>query len=802
MTSIVPNQFPTFTKVPYKIAIIGEAPGADETITGTPFVGAAGYLLSDLLSSAGIIRNACFVGNICQVRPPGNDIKKFDWNGPEIQNGLQALTVDLDRFNPNICVLLGNTALRAAKDNEASISDYRGTLFLGNGKTNPFSFRKCIATYHPAALLRQYEWSAVTRFDLRRAREEGENPELLLPDRYLIVPDLASPVEYIPYVMQRLEEIRVNKTLIALDIEGYVDRLSCLSIATSPTDAFIIPFSTGVGSYVPSVEQETHLWRLLSSVLSDPSIPKVLQNSLYDNFVLSWSYRCPIRGIVDDTMLKHWERYSELEKSLAFQTSIYTKEPFYKGDQRSNDLPTFWRYCCRDSAVTHEINTVIDNQMEGNPFEKIHYAFNMMMLEPIHYMEQRGIRYDYEKAQTRRHNIIVELKEVQDALNTIAGREVNTSSPKQMVDYFYNTLGLPPVLNRKTGSPTLNYEALLSLAKKTSHPALLHAIKIRSLRTRSQMLAIQPDPDGRIRCGYNVVGTESGRITCYTSPTGSGYNLQTIPEYDRDLFIADDGHSIFQRDLSGADGWTVAAHCAALGDSTMLDDLLAGLKIAKVLALMFKEGPEVSNLQRSDLKDRTDPIPKTDPLVFGGKCCQHGSNYGMGKVLLSATIFIQSEGKVNISARDAEKFQDLYFKRYPGVLRWHEKIQHEIKTKGYISSASGHRRRFFGRRNDHATLKAALANEPQENTTYVTNRATLALWNDRDNRRESGHLRVECLHTVHDALVGQFRDDELAFAANSIDRWFNVDVVVAGIRIKIPSDGAYGKSWGTLREKI
>src|SRR2546430_16705814 len=108
-----------------------------------------------------------------------------------------------------------------------------------------------------------------------------------------------------------------------------------------------------------------------------------------------------------------------------------------------------------------------------------------------------------------------------------------------MQAFFYNEEGLPPVTNRKTGAKTLNYEALLSLAKKTQHPGLLLAIRIRSLSTRSRMLAIYADDDGRIRCAYNAVGTKTGRLTCYASPTGSGYNLQTIPKYDRDLFIAD-----------------------------------------------------------------------------------------------------------------------------------------------------------------------------------------------------------------------------------------------------------------------
>ncbi len=85
------------------------------------------------------------------------------------------------------------------------------------------------------------------------------------------------------------------------------------------------------------------------------------------------------------------------------------------------------------------------------------------------------------------------------------------------------------------------------------------------------------DPDGRVRCSYNVVGTDTGRLSCQGSPTGSGMNLQTVTKKLRHLFLADPGYHFFQCDLAGADGWTVAAECASLGDPTMLNDYLAGI---------------------------------------------------------------------------------------------------------------------------------------------------------------------------------------------------------------------------------
>lgn len=221
MTSHVPNQFPTYTDfVPYRIALIGEAPGADEVVAGKPFVGVSGRWLDYLLNRVGILRSSCFLGNVCQIRPPGNEFSAFDWNGEQIQNGLIQLQNDLNVFQPNLCVCLGNQALRAAKGFSESITKWRGSLFEGATGT-PFSLVKCISTFHPAATLRVYEQTPLLLFDLRRARKEGERRELRLPQRSIRV------LRTLGEVQIELRRIRENRRKIATDIEGYVkDRKS------------------------------------------------------------------------------------------------------------------------------------------------------------------------------------------------------------------------------------------------------------------------------------------------------------------------------------------------------------------------------------------------------------------------------------------------------------------------------------------------------------------------------------------------------------------------------------------------
>lgn len=882
----VPNRFPT-QHSNLRVAIVGEAPGRDEEQFGQPFVGASGRFLAALLSRAGISKEACYLGNVSQYRPVDNNIASLTWSGDEIQEGLYQLKKDMAEFKPNIVILLGNVALKAAKDPLTSHplkpnafkfknAQWRGSLFLGE-QGSPFEGLKCIATYHPAYCLRDYEATPLLQFDLRKAVREGSNPLLQLPTRTL---DVTLSNEEIIF---RLRRIRAESLHVAIDIEGGIDTMSCISFAESPNKAFIIPINS---------KTTAETWRELALTLEDPHVPKVLQNSLYDRFVLHYSYGIRVRGVTEDTMLKHWELYSELEKSLGVQASIYTDEPYYKFERKSDDDDTFYRYCCKDSAITLEISNKLDSYLVDQR-SLGHYRLNMSLLNPLLYMELRGIRYDVSRAKERREALLCSLHKAQAELNGLTGHgfdwknietikekasslmlkkrepeplkpyreswqrfhtllkqpspnlatigeiedlcevSLNVDSAKQFQHYLYETLKLPVQMSNVRGQephPTSDYEALLKLSRWCSQnkredgfAVVQKAIEIRALGTRAQMLSISADKDERIRCGYNLVGSNTGRITCYESPTGSGYNLQTIPNYtsvteapggvlgDRDLFLADPNYWLFQCDLSGADGWTVAAYSAMLGDETMLLDYKAGISPFKILTLMLR-GLPVSN-DRQELAQQVKVIGKDDWDRFACKRVQHGGSYFEGGLTISRNILKDSEGKLYMTPAECDKLKAFFFNRYWGVKKWHDWVARRLKERPILVAASGQVRQFFGRPDE--ILTKAVAFEPQANTTYATNLAAWRLWSDDENRillplsriHDNGRipsqackLRIEPLHQVHDALLGQFPKVDTAWAISKVKSYFLNTLKIANQDIIIPFEGHYGKSWGELTE--
>jgi len=786
---MVSNLFP-FVETDRRLAIIGEAPCEADEKCGEPFMGAPGNLLSAALANANSMRSACFLGNVCQHQPINNKIENFDWTGSEIQGGLDRLRQDLFRWRPNAVLLLGNTAITAAGIHH-KITEFRGTIFECTHVGSPFFGLKCIASLAPGAVLRNWESAPLFSFDVARAVSEAEFSDTKLPIRTYDVH--LSPEE----VIRKLEEIPKHQ-LISFDIEGGVTQgITCISISLDPSYAFIIPLDRYDDGVKARVMME------FNRIMASEEYPKLLQNGLYDTFVLAWLYKLPVRNMKHDTMLSSWEIYPELPKGLGVQASIWTKQPFYKFERKIDDQVTHYKYCCTDAAVTLELHQAQMKHFESAPWAKKHYEFNMSLLPTLQYMQLRGIKYDSEGVKEHLKRLKSQMSEVAAQAEVNAGQAINMNSPKQMCDLLYRKLGLEPqykMLNgRKTNSLTADKEAMLKLAVKFGHPFLLTALNWRKLDGVRKQLEVEVCHDGRMRCSYNLVGAETGRLSCSASLAGFGTNLQTIMKQLRKYYVADDDKYFFQCDLSGADGWTVAVHAYELGDPTMLDDYLAGIKPAKVIAVMHLLGAQISNLSRAELKDLIKRTEIPDSLYAVCKAVQHGSNYLMGPNTMSSNVlkksFAEAGDLVYVPPRDCKVLQALYFRRYPGVDRWHNETHQKLKRTGTLNSASGHVRTFFGRLHDRETLKAALAHEPQHNTTYVTNLAMWNLWHDKSNRDSTGSIKIEPLHSVHDALCGQFDRASADENADKIANYFRNPIKVGNYEFTIPFEGGYGPNW-------
>ncbi|MGI6197589.1 MAG: uracil-DNA glycosylase [Candidatus Cloacimonadaceae bacterium] len=139
------------------IMIIGEGPGASEDLSGRPFVGKAGELLTKMLAAIHLSREEVYIGNIVKCRPPSN-------RNPLPEERLACLPYLLEQISiiqPKLLLFMGLVAAQTLLQTSESMGELRKREHL-------FQNIPAFVTYHPAALLRNPNWKHGAWADLQK----------------------------------------------------------------------------------------------------------------------------------------------------------------------------------------------------------------------------------------------------------------------------------------------------------------------------------------------------------------------------------------------------------------------------------------------------------------------------------------------------------------------------------------------------------------------------------------------------------------------------------------------------------
>ena len=126
-----------------ELMFVGEGPGRDEDLSGEPFVGRAGKLLTDMIKAMGLQREDVYIANVVKCRPPENRLPEKD----EISTCSPFLMRQIDAIKPKVICTLGSCSAQTLLQSAQGISKLRGEWF-------DFRGTKLMPTYHPAYLLR------------------------------------------------------------------------------------------------------------------------------------------------------------------------------------------------------------------------------------------------------------------------------------------------------------------------------------------------------------------------------------------------------------------------------------------------------------------------------------------------------------------------------------------------------------------------------------------------------------------------------------------------------------------------
>ncbi len=141
-----------------QVMFVGEAPGREEDLTGRPFVGRGGKLLSSILEELGQARDGVYITNIVKCRPPRNRVPRRKERVTCVEAHLKK---EMQALGPKVVVLLGRTASESLQG-VPTLKEVRGKLLRKEGVTY-------LSTYHPAAILRNPKLRPTFAKDLRAA---------------------------------------------------------------------------------------------------------------------------------------------------------------------------------------------------------------------------------------------------------------------------------------------------------------------------------------------------------------------------------------------------------------------------------------------------------------------------------------------------------------------------------------------------------------------------------------------------------------------------------------------------------
>jgi len=732
-----------------KYVLVGEQPYKNEVRYGRPFAGPSGQVLDECFRAVGIVRNECYITNV--IKDMDEPLAKYIYiNNQGIvskvsdkaKEYIASLGSEIRKAKSSTIVAIGNVAVYALCGlTKPAVTKRRGSVLESTLVPN----KNIIPIIHPSTVVRpknQYLNKLLIQFDLKRVREITE--EGYKPEEYTLIlnPSFNDTLLY----LNKVKKGGLNGDTVDFDIEIFNQNVSCISFSHVSKEAISIPFLSPKGDHF-TVEQEKYVWALIAGILEDIRIKKRGQNVSFDSHFLLRRYGIKARPL-DDTMVAQRIIMQDYPIGLDFITSIWTKHPYYKDEGKAWKTGIFnwnieWGYnakdslMCQESAPKQMVELVKQDNVET-------YERQVKMIEPLVYMQERGVKVDVEGMKKAYIRLEKEVDELREELNEMAGRDLNPNSNKQLVEYFYGRSGYghKAYKSRKTGHSTVDNNAMKRLIRKGFGEAkLIQIIRKKRKQASTYLNPEKIDNDGRIRCSYNPVGTKFSRISSSKNIFGTGMNMQNIPDELLKYFIVDDGYIYYSPDLSQAENRIVAY----VGDVIpMIEAFEGGKDVHRLTAgLIFNKKPDEisSEPNSSTLGDGT------HSERFWGKKSNHGLNYDLGY----KSFAFENE----IPERDGRLLVDRYHHIYPGVRNtFHAYIRRCLRENRTITNLMGRHTRFLGEWGDKL-FKEGYSCIPQGTVGDVINeRGVEYIYYDQENFKP-----VELLTQIHDSIGFQIRID-------------------------------------------
>ena len=547
----------------------------------------------------------------------------------------------------------------------------------------------------------------------------------------------------------------------------------------------------------------------------------IFHNAKFDRAFLNYHFRWEFPNY-EDTMLIHYlidenpgnhglkqlalkyTIYGDYEKPMYDFIDEYRKKHKILKDEFTFDLIPFdiiKTYAAIDSVVTFLIYIKLKPAITKNP--KLLWVYDNILIPGSSFLEEmqgNGVPFDkrrLEKArlmmQTDIDASVEKLYKYEDIrkLEKDQGKEFNPGSTQQLRKLLFDYLKLNPTGKKTgTGAHSTDAEVLEELGTEHPIPGLILEIRKKNKIKNTYLDKILPqlDRDGRLRTGFNLHSTTSGRLS-----SSGKMNMQQLPRDNpvvKGSIKAKDGYKIVSMDLTTAEVYVAAV-----------------LSKDKALMEVFKSGGDFHSTIAKvvfNLPCAVEDVKKLYPLQRqAAKAVTFGIMYGAGPSKIAWQV--TKDARTNdpsapeFTKSQAEQVIKDYFKRFKGLAKWITDNQTFISMNGFTYSHFGRKRRLP---NVFSSDRAIVGHTVRSGLNFLVQSAAsdinlLAAIEMGNYIRETG-MKTRIFALVHDSILAEVPEDEIDHYGTMLrqfvqkDRGLSIPGCPIGCDLEIGPDYSFG----------
>ncbi|MDD6263012.1 MAG: DNA polymerase I [Clostridiales bacterium] len=417
------------------------------------------------------------------------------------------------------------------------------------------------------------------------------------------------------------------------------------------------------------------------------------------------------------------------------------------------------------------LRPVLEKIMAERGLDRLYRGTELPLAKVLAEMEHEGFLLDEKALRAFGGELDGLIAHATSEVYSLAGKEFNISSPRQLGTVLFDEMHLPHGKKTKTGWST-NFDVLKKLSDEPIVAAVLSFrafTKLKSTYVDGLLRAVSPS--GRVHTTFSQLGAVTGRLS------SSEPNLQNIPVRSepgsrmREFFIAGEGNVLVDADYSQIE-LRVLAHMS--GDERMIRAFASGEDIHRsTAAQVFGIPPEeVTSRQRTF-----------------SKAVNFGIVYGISDFALADDL--------GISRRDAREMIDRYLENYPGVKKYMSEVVERARNDGFVTTLFGRRRALPDIKASNFNVRSAAErmalNAPIQGTAAdIIKFAMVAV----ARRLSSENLKARLILQVHDELIVECPECEAEKVKNILEEEMTG---VADLSVALRADASVGKSWAKAK---